>query len=84
MKKDYFNHDDFESITTPTIYNAIHYHIIDVKLEDTRRMKYKPEYKYHKGDLLKSKAEYSINNRPENIDNRLYFTTDNGTEFSGF
>ena len=74
MKKhNYFNRNGFESITTPTIYNAIRYHIIDVKLEDTRRMKYKPEYKYHKGDLPESKAEYSINNRPENIDKRLYF-----------
>lgn len=70
---DYFERDGFESITTPTIYNAIRYHIIDVKLEDTRRMKYKQEYEYHKGDLPKSKAEYSINNRPEEIDKRLYF-----------
>ena len=70
---DYFERDGFESITTPTIYNAIRYHIIDVKLEDTRRMKYKQEYEYHKGDLPESKAEYSINNRPEEIDKRLYF-----------
>ena len=69
----YFERDGFESITTPTIYNAIRYHIIDVKLEDTRRMKYKQEYEYHKGDLPESKAEYSINNRPEEIDKRLYF-----------
>ena len=48
----YFERDGFESITTPTIYNAIRYHIIDVKLEDTRRMKYKAEYEYHdKSDL---------------------------------
>ena len=69
----YFERDGFESITTPTIYNAIRYNIIDVKLEDTRRMKYKQEYEYHKGDLPESKAEYSINNRPEEIDKRLYF-----------
>ena len=69
----YFERDGFESITTPTIYNAIRYNIIDVKLEDTRRMKYKSEYKYHKKDLPESKAEYSINNRPEEIDKRLYF-----------
>ncbi len=70
----YFERDGFESITTPTIYNAIRYHIIDVKLEDTRRMKYKAEYEYHdKSDLPESKAEYSINNRPEEIDKRLYF-----------
>ena len=69
----YFERDGFKSITTPTIYNAIRYHIIDVKLEDTRRMKYKQEYEYHKGDLPESKAEYSINNRPKEIDKRLYF-----------
>lgn len=69
----YFESDGFEPISTPTIYNAIRYHIIDVKLEDTRRMKYKQEYKYHKNDLPKSKAEYSINNRPEEIEKRLYF-----------
>ena len=74
MKKhNYFNREGFEPITTPTIYNAIRYHIIDVKLEDTRRMKYKPEYNYHKNALPKSKAEYSINNRPEEIEKRLYF-----------
>ncbi len=72
-KHNYFNREGFESITTPTIYNAIRYHIIDVKLEDTRRMKYKPEYNYHKNDLPKNKAEYSINNRPDEIENRLYF-----------
>ena len=70
---DYFERDGFESITTPTIYNAIRYHIIDVKLEDTRRMKYKQVYEYHKGELPESKVEYSINNRPEEIDKRLYF-----------
>lgn len=69
----YFERDGFESITTPTIYNAIRYHIIDVKLKDTRRMKYKQEYEYHKGELPESKVEYSINNRPEEIDKRLYF-----------
>jgi transposase, IS30 family len=38
-----FYYPDYTSITTPTIYNAIRYNIINVKLEDTRRMKYKPE-----------------------------------------
>lgn len=69
-----FDYLDYTSITTPTIYNAIRYHIIDVKLEDTRRMKYKPEYEYKdKADLPLSKTEYSINNRPEEINKRLYF-----------
>ena len=68
-----FNYEGYTTITTPTIYNAIRYHIINVKLEDTRRMKYKSQYNYHKNDLPESKAEYSINNRPEDIDKRLYF-----------
>ena len=71
--RNYFAHDVFESITTPTIYNAIRYHIINVKLDDTRRMEYKKEYKYHKKDLPESNAEYSINNRSQEIDKRLYF-----------
>lgn len=69
----YFERNGFEPITTPTIYNAIRYHIIDVNLEDTRRMKYQQEYEYHKGELPVSKLKYSINNRPEEIDKRLYF-----------
>ncbi len=69
-----FDYEGYISITTPTIYNAIRYHIINVNLEDTRRMKYKPEYEYkNKSDLPASKAEYSINNRPDEINKRLYF-----------
>lgn len=71
---DMFNFSGYTSITTPTIYNAIRYGIINVKLEDTRRMKYKPEYEYKNNvDLPESKAEYSINNRPDEINKRLYF-----------
>ena len=44
---DYFLKEGFTSITTPTIYNAIRFGILNVKLEDTRRMKYKKEYEYH-------------------------------------
>lgn len=69
-----FELEGFCEITVPTIYNAIRYHIINVKLEDTRRMKYKPEYEYKdKKELPISKTEYSINKRPESIDKRLYF-----------
>ena len=35
----YFSKDGFCPITVPTIYNAIRFGIINVKLEDTRRMK---------------------------------------------
>lgn len=75
MKKHkYFDRDDFCEITTPTIYNAIRLHIINVKLEDTRSMKYKPEYEYHnKNSLPASKIPYSIENRPDFIDKRLVF-----------
>lgn len=75
MKKhNYFNRDGFCEITTPTIYNAIRLHIINVQLEDTRRMKYKPEYEYHnKNSLPSSKIPYSIENRPDSIDKRLVF-----------
>ena len=47
MKKhNYFLKDGFCDISVPSIYNAIRYGIINVKLEDTRRMKYKQEYTY--------------------------------------
>ncbi len=70
----YFEKDGFCKISVPTIYNAIRYNIIDVKLEDTRRMKYKPEYEYHEqSSLSASKIPYSIENRPDEIDKRLVF-----------
>jgi len=47
----YFSKDGFASISTPTIYNAIRHGIINVKIEDTRRMKEKPDYNYHKNSL---------------------------------
>ena len=70
----YFKKDGFCEISVPTIYNAIRYGIINVKLEDTRRMKYKPEYEYKdKSSLPISKIPYSIENRPEEINNRSTF-----------
>lgn len=70
----YFEKDGFCKISVPTIYNAIRYNIIDVKLEDTRRMKYKPEYEYHEQTSLpESKIQYSIETRPDEIDKRLVF-----------
>lgn len=70
----YFEKEGFCKISVPTIYNAIRNQIIDVKLEDTRRMKYKAEYEYHgKKALPESKIPYSIENRPEEIDKRLIF-----------
>lgn len=70
----YFIKEGFCKITTPTIYNAIRYGIINVKLEDTRRMKYKQEYNYqNKTSLSISKIPYSIETRPEEINNRTTF-----------
>ena len=70
----YFNKDGFCSITTPTIYNAIRLGIINVKIEDTRRMKEKAKYKHKdKSSLSSSKLPYSIETRPEEINNRSTF-----------
>lgn len=69
-----FDKVGFTHITTPTVYNAIRYHIINVNLEDTRRMKYDSKYEYHEDKQLPiSKLPYSIENRPEEIDKRLTF-----------
>lgn len=75
MKKHgYFNKDGFTSITTPTVYNAIRFGIINVKLSHTRRMKYKAEYKYHEKNILPiSKQAYSIDKRSDEINNRSSF-----------
>lgn len=70
----YFIKEGFCKISVPTIYNAIRLGIIDVKIEDTRRMKYKQEYNYQdKSSLTASKIPYSIENRPEEINNRSTF-----------
>lgn len=69
----YFLKDGFSYISTPTIYNAIRHGIINVKLEDTRRMKEIPEYKYHNNSLPASKIPYSIETRPDDINNRSTF-----------
>lgn len=75
MKKhNYFLKEGFCKITVPTIYNAIRHGIINIKIEDTRRMKYKQEYTYQdKPSLPVSKIPYSIENRPEEINNRSTF-----------
>ena len=73
-KHNIFNKEGFTHITMQTIYNAIRYHIIDVKIEDTRRMKYNPKYEYHEEkNVSESKLPYSIDNRPDEIEKRLTF-----------
>lgn len=70
----YFEKADFCKITTPTIYNAIRNGIINIKIEDTRRMKEKIKYKHiEKASLPASKIAYSIETRPEEINNRSVF-----------
>lgn len=67
--------DGFTSISTTTIYRAIHYGLLKVKKEDTRRMtKFEKSGEYkHKGTLPVSKLSYSIELRPEEINNRTTF-----------
>lgn len=73
-KHNYFERDGYCKISVPTIYNAIRFNIINVKLEDTRRMKNNPEYEYHeKPQVSINKLSYSIENRPEEINNRTVF-----------
>ena len=57
----YFDLDGFCSISVPTIYNAIKYGIINVKISDTRRMKY--DTKYELNNIPESKLSYSIETR---------------------
>lgn len=70
-----YKQDGFTSISTTTIYRAIHYGLLKVKKEDTRRMtKFEKTGKYSKkGNLPKSRLSYSIELRPDNINNRESF-----------
>lgn len=70
----YFSRDGFCEITTPTIYNAIRHGIINVKIEDTRKMKYDVKYDHRdKTQTSITKLPYSIENRPDEVNNRLVF-----------
>ena len=75
MKRhNYFKNAGYTSITVPTIYNAIRYGIIKVKIQDTRRMKEIIKYKHNEKNTLPiSKIPYSIESRPEEINNRSIF-----------
>lgn len=68
--------DGFTSISTTTIYRAIHYHLINVKKSDTRRMnKFKKEKDLYQTEksVSESKKNNSIELRPECINNRERF-----------
>lgn len=72
---DIYKKDGFALISTTTIYRAIHYNILNVKKENTRRMwKFKKSGKYStKSELPESKLKYSIELRPKDINNRQSF-----------
>jgi len=68
--------DGFTSISTTTIYRAIHYNLLKSTKKDTRRMlKFKTEKDIYdnKKDVSKSKKNNSIELRPEMINNRERF-----------
>jgi len=70
----YFAKSGYCKISTPTIYNAIRLNILNVEIKDMRRMKYNKKYEYkQKKEVSESKKEYSIDNRPEYINNRQIF-----------
>lgn len=70
----YFDRDGFECITVQTIYNAIRFGIIKIKIENMRRMKYDPKYEYHEEkEVPENKRNYSIEKRPDEVDKRLIF-----------
>ena len=70
-----YKQNGFISISTTTIYRAIHYGLLKVKKEDTRRMnKFEKSGKYsRKGQLPDNKISFSIELRPDNINNRESF-----------
>lgn len=67
--------DGFALISTTTIYRAIHYNLLNIKKEDTRRMtKFEKSGKYSsKAQLPESKLKYSIELRPKDINDRKSF-----------
>ena len=70
----FFEKEGFCKISVPTIYNAIRYNIINVKIENMRRMKYDSKYEYkEKKEVSELKRNYSIEKRPEEVDKRLIF-----------
>ena len=69
-----YKQDGFCLISTTTIYRAIHYNLLNVKKEDTRRMvKFEKTGKYCKSQLSESKLKYSIELRDDDINGRISF-----------
>ena len=73
-KHNIFDRDGFCKITTQTIYYDIHHLLIDIDINNMRRMKYDSKYEYHEEkEVSESKRNYSIEKRPEEVDKRLVF-----------
>lgn len=72
---DIYKKDGFALISTTTIYRAIHYNLLNIKKEDTRRMtKFEKSGKYSsKAQLTESKLKYSIELRPKDINDKKSF-----------
>ena len=70
-----YKKNGFALISTSTIYRAIHYNLLNVRKQDTRRMvKFEKYGKYSsKSDLPTNKLKYSIELRPDDINNRKVF-----------
>ncbi len=75
-KEKLYLQEGFTSISTSTIYRAIHLGLLNVKKSDTRRMEKfhtkEKEVSKDKHDLPKNKKAYSIELRPDDINNRLF------------
>lgn len=69
-----FERDGFCKISVTTIYNYIRLGIINVKIENMRRMKDNPKYEHKEQKAVpENKQDYSIDKRPTEIDKRLIF-----------
>lgn len=70
-----YKNNGFALISTSTIYRAIHYNLLKVKKENTRRMiKFEKSGKYSsKSELPESKLKYSTKLKPKNINDRKSF-----------
>lgn len=74
-KNQFYLKDGFCSISTPTVYRAIHYGLLKVKKKDTRRMlKFEKSQKdCIKKDIPLNKKAFSIELRPDSINQRTEF-----------
>lgn len=74
-KNQFYLKPGFCSLSTPTVYRAIHYGLLKVKKQNTRRMlKFQHSQKdCVKKDIPINKKDFSIELRPDNINQRTEF-----------